>query len=984
MKRFFAALLAALVAVRAFCGTVSDPEVLRDDTKESSMERNRTSGTEVAMDMNGRMCEMCGTPLPERSGSRSYVQRRDCGNQSIFEHPENFKKPLVQFTRFWANWRAANGSQPETNAWCELNAQKVCADTLHNKDALYQAKAIDIRLEAVAQKYDPVYCEQNGWLTDDYRALQHDFEAMKVKAEEFCSSRRAQWENMTLDDMVKVYYPSKARGLPTPEEGRLIGSWTCAMGSALCDMGYCAYTYCRKADGSFGIYDDCEGWDPVKGRLAAFSLGFSAQKTGSEIQRNQTSGVDVSIDVNGRLCSLCGMPLPERSDRSYVQRRDCGNQSLFEHPENKKKPLVQFTRFLPKLRAAKGNQPETSAWCELNSQKVCADTLYNKDVLYQAKSIDVRKEPAVHWRTFDSHYCDQNGWLSDDYRALQHDFEAMTLKAEEFCNSRHGTWDLNMTWEDVEKVDQRGRKRGAPTPEEGRLIGSWTCAMGSPLCDIGYCVYTYCRKADGSYGVYDDCKGWDPVTGSVVAFAKLQGLVGGNTAVPGGNVLSGSLAAACAAGLWAFLDPSLLGGLGVDGVSTLLAGTAAAAGLGLVVTSQVGGADMPVAITLLNSASGWALAAEGFVLSNNFFFRRRRRHNGTMFRRVTSRLRHPLRHAAAFARGAPRMAGAVVPATLAAAGIGAFLVPNGKVTQAQQVKRVAVYGGAFDPPTNSHMTCASEIVHSGCADEVWLVPCGPRPDKPKLKTPALDRYCMCQVAVNTVFSPEFPIRVSDIDTRREMAAFTYDLLCSLRDAHPGVQFTFVIGSDWLQPGTSIADWTSLNHNWKPGMPESQKYIVTGDKLLREFEFLVIPRPGYDGNLSSTEIRTRTRVEACKGGNLQTIEGLIPPGVLSYIRRQELYYKLTIVGALIGSSGAILSQIMCDAMNRNILEVLGIIGKKQKKGSSNYQIEGEVTTTNKEHVADLLAVAKKAPNLIRDEFGLFYDIHTLSQCQCGKQ
>jgi hypothetical protein len=29
---------------------------------------------------------------------------------------------------------------------------------------------------------------------------------------------------------------------------------------------------------------------------------------------------------------------------------------------------------------------------------------------------------------------------------------------------------------------------------------------------------------------------------------------------------------------------------------------------------------------------------------------------------------------------------------------------------------------------------------------------------------------------------------------------------------------------------------------------------------------------------------------CRRGNLQTIEGLIPPGVLSYIRRQELYYK----------------------------------------------------------------------------------------------
>ena len=125
----------------------------------------------------------------------------------------------------------------------------------------------------MAQKYDPIYCEQNGWLSDDYRALQHDFEGMKVKAEEFCNlrqsmtfkrilpftgrmgmshqsahksavslcnsgnSRREVWKNMTLDEMVQVYYPSKARGRPTLEEGQLIGSWTCAMGSALCDMG---------------------------------------------------------------------------------------------------------------------------------------------------------------------------------------------------------------------------------------------------------------------------------------------------------------------------------------------------------------------------------------------------------------------------------------------------------------------------------------------------------------------------------------------------------------------------------------------------------------------------------------------------------------------------------------------------------------------------------------------------------------------------
>uniref|UniRef100_A0A7S2MJA2 Cytidyltransferase-like domain-containing protein n=1 Tax=Zooxanthella nutricula TaxID=1333877 RepID=A0A7S2MJA2_9DINO len=239
-------------------------------------------------------------------------------------------------------------------------------------------------------------------------------------------------------------------------------------------------------------------------------------------------------------------------------------------------------------------------------------------------------------------------------------------------------------------------------------------------------------------------------------------------------------------------------------------------------------------------------------------------------------------------------------------------------------RRVAIYGGAFDPVTNSHLTCASEIVHSGQADEVWLVPCGKRPDKPKLKTPPMDRYVMCQIAVNTMFSPEFPIKASDIECFEPEALFTYDLLCNMREKHPDVDFCFVIGSDWLQSGTNISSWQSKNQNWKLGDPEDQKNVVTGHKLLDEFDFLVVPRPGYvvernpedptglqkfgprlqwlampdamtfiEGNLSSTEIRKRTeqsyRVrEAAEHRSLETIEGLVPPGVLAYIRRAHLY------------------------------------------------------------------------------------------------
>jgi len=236
-------------------------------------------------------------------------------------------------------------------------------------------------------------------------------------------------------------------------------------------------------------------------------------------------------------------------------------------------------------------------------------------------------------------------------------------------------------------------------------------------------------------------------------------------------------------------------------------------------------------------------------------------------------------------------------------------------------RKVAIYGGAFDPITMAHLTCAAELVHSSSADEVWLVPCGPRSDKPKL-TPAKDRYCMCQVAVNTAFSQRFPVRVSDVECFAAEALFTYDLLCKLRDDHPEVHLSFVIGTDWLQPGSNMCEWTSRNWDWKPGDPEDQRTIVTGHRMLQEFNFLVIKRPGYEvpedpddpsglkqfgprlswlvmpagttfieGNLSSTEIRkrgSRTVRDAVGNRSLHLIEGLVPRSVLAYIRRHGFY------------------------------------------------------------------------------------------------
>ena len=76
----------------------------------------------------------------------------------------------------------------DSPAYCELNYQKVCADAIFNRDWLVQAKSIDIR-KSYGTIYDPVYCQLNGWLSPALKALQHDFDGMKLKAEEFCSSQ---------------------------------------------------------------------------------------------------------------------------------------------------------------------------------------------------------------------------------------------------------------------------------------------------------------------------------------------------------------------------------------------------------------------------------------------------------------------------------------------------------------------------------------------------------------------------------------------------------------------------------------------------------------------------------------------------------------------------------------------------------------------------------------------------------------------------
>ena len=197
-------------------------------------------------------------------------------------------------------------------------------------------------------------------------------------------------------------------------------------------------------------------------------------------------------------------------------------------------------------------------------------------------------------------------------------------------------------------------------------------------------------------------------------------------------------------------------------------------------------------------------------------------------------------------------------------------------------KKIAILGGSFDPITDAHLKIAAEIIHAQTADEVWVVPCGPRRDKALIASP-LERYLMCNLAVDSSYGSRFPVKVKDFEIFEEEAIPTYFLLQRLGREHPDCELRMVVGAD-LVPQIK---------NWREGK-----------KLWKEGKFLVIPRPGFEkqklpGNftwleapdlqlahtqLSSTEIRKRLEKD------ISLVDGLVPPTVLAHIIRYGLYSK----------------------------------------------------------------------------------------------
>lgn len=198
-------------------------------------------------------------------------------------------------------------------------------------------------------------------------------------------------------------------------------------------------------------------------------------------------------------------------------------------------------------------------------------------------------------------------------------------------------------------------------------------------------------------------------------------------------------------------------------------------------------------------------------------------------------------------------------------------------------RKIAVFGGSFDPPTIAHIQIVSEIYNNfPDIDEVWIIPCGDGRSDKKLRTPGVHRLAMVELILKDIIDECVPIKVCDIEIRKGEYMPTYKMLSDLKEEHSDCDFVFCMGADLVN---SLRSWENA------------------EKLIDEFEFIVISRPNYqaDPNLfpksyrkmntiidgSSTKVRNRIKEHLENKLNL-AINGLTTTSVIKYIKEHDIY------------------------------------------------------------------------------------------------
>ncbi|MBQ2917185.1 MAG: nicotinate (nicotinamide) nucleotide adenylyltransferase [Clostridia bacterium] len=201
-------------------------------------------------------------------------------------------------------------------------------------------------------------------------------------------------------------------------------------------------------------------------------------------------------------------------------------------------------------------------------------------------------------------------------------------------------------------------------------------------------------------------------------------------------------------------------------------------------------------------------------------------------------------------------------------------------------KVIAVFGGSFNPPINSHTTLAKQIIEK-CSniEKLIFVPVSTKYQKLKLENDE-HRYNMLKL----ICQKEDKLEVSNIEMMQNRQLYTIETLDLLKEqCGENYEIWFVMGTDNLKQIGSWYNPERLLKEYKIIVLEREndrlENLVKDNKLLEKYKESFIKIEGIDKIfLSSTMIREKIR----KGEN---IEEYIDRDVLEYIEKHNLYKNI---------------------------------------------------------------------------------------------
>lgn len=110
-----------------------------------------------------------------------------------------------------------------------------------------------------------------------------------------------------------------------------------------------------------------------------------------------------------------------------------------------------------------------------------------------------------------------------------------------------------------------------------------------------------------------------------------------------------------------------------------------------------------------------------------------------------------------------------------------------------KIKKVALFGGSFDPVHTDHVNIAIACHKQLGFDEVWMLPAYLNPFKKKQNSPVVDRLAMLRI-IEKKYSF---MRINEYEIKNNKPTYTYETISYLIENYPDFEFSFIMGSDQL-------------------------------------------------------------------------------------------------------------------------------------------------------------------------------------------